>query len=144
MPPSQPDSDATAMIIVAPNAPAPVPWKVSQPTTGCTVPAARTMKTEMNAQTAKMVTIEYSSSATTIWMRALSRMPRTAVSVRNEPISTIAIAAPHLLLGDNPSSASTLGPIVMTSMRTNSVNATSISQPTRNPTYGLNARETHS
>src|SRR5579863_309340 len=144
MPPSQPDSDATAMIIEAPNTPAPVPWNDSHCVVGCTVPALRTMKTEMKAQTAKIVTIEYSSSATTTWRRALSRMPRTAVSVRNEPMRTIATAPAHLLLGDRPSSASTLGPIVMTSMRTNSVNATSISQPTRNPTYGLNARETHS
>src|SRR5215469_7570665 len=108
------------------------------------VPDLCTMKTEMKAQTAKTVTIEYSSNATTTWMRALSRMPRTAVSVRKEAMMTIAIALPHLLLGDSPSNASTLGPIVMTSMRTNSVNATSMSQPTRNPTYGLNARETHS
>jgi hypothetical protein len=78
------------------------------------------------------------------WSLALRRIPRAAVSVRNEPISTMATAPPHRLFGDSPSRASTLGPMVMTSIRTNSVNATSMSQPTMNPTYGLNARDTHS
>src|SRR5580698_8210942 len=144
MPPSQPAIDSTAITIAALNEPAPVPLKLSQWVVGRTVPALCARNTSMNAQTMNTVRIEYSISATVICNLALGRSPTTAVAVRAEPRTTIATAPANWLFGENPSSASTLGPIVITSISTKPPNATSISHPTRLPTYGLSERQTHS
>src|ERR1700733_6167129 len=144
MPPSQPAIDATAITIAALNDPAPVPLKLSQSLDGLTVPALCTRNTSMKAQTMNTVRMLYSMSATVICRRALGRSPTTAVAVNAVPMITIASAPTNWLLGEKPSSASTLGPIVITSINTKPANATSINQPTRLPTYGLNARHTHS
>ena len=144
MPPSQPAIDATAITIAALNDPAPVPLKVSQSLVGLTVPALWTRNTSMNAHTMNTARMLYSISATVTCRRALGLSPTTAVAVSAVPMITIASAPTNWLLGEKPSSASTLGPIVITSISTNPQNATSISQPTRFPTYGLNERQTHS
>src|ERR1700722_8947165 len=134
MPPSQPAIDATAITIAMLNEPAPVPLKVSQSEDGLTVPALWTRNTSMNAHTMNTARMLYSINATVTCSLALGLIPTTAVAVSAEPITTIATAPTNWLFGEKPSSASTLGPIVITSISTKPQNATNISHPTRFPT----------
>ena len=82
----------------------------------------------------KTVRIEYSRMATVICSRALGRRPTTAVMVRRPPMMTMAAAPANWLLGETPMRLSTLGPMVITSMRTKPPKAMSISQPVMKPT----------
>jgi len=121
----------------------PMPAGLSQPALMCRVPGwwPRTAARPTAADPAR---ITYSTTAMLTWVRAVMRIPATAITSMTTDTPVAIQMSAHGPAEPAPNTARTDGPITSTPDTAPVTYPAIISQPVRNPRYGLIARPTHS
>ena len=91
----------------------PTPVRLNQPLVTCTVPAWWP-STQTRPQIDMPTRIAYSTTAMTTWVRAVIRMPTTAITVMITPIAVAMPMLAQVLVDEAPKTASTDGPSTST------------------------------
>ena len=86
----------------------------------------------------------YSATAMVTWVRAVSLIPATAITIMTSTITVAMVMSGHAVAGCTPAIARTLGPITSTPDTAPVMYAAIISQPVNHPSHGEIARPTHS
>ncbi len=89
-------------------------------------------------------TIAYSTNPMATWVRAVMRMPMTAITSMTRTTTVSMAKFGGMAEEEEPNTASTDGPRTTVVLTVPMMPPMIISQPTMKPTYGLIARPTHS
>ena len=121
----------------------PIPLTLSQPEVIGKVPWWWP-STSARPQIAKTIRIAYSTAAMPTWVRAVRRMPTTAITSMTTMTAVLIPMFGHVLVAAAPKTARTEGARTTTPEIAPTRVPVIISQPARKPRYGLIARPTHS
>src|SRR5580704_19073542 len=100
--------------------------------------------TQIKPHTEKPIRMAYSITPIATWLRAVRRMPATAITSRTTMTAVLMMMLGQVLAALTPAMARTDGPRTTTPETAAMRLAAIISHPVMNPRYGLIARPTHS
>jgi hypothetical protein len=110
----------------------PMPDRLSQPRVTGTVPRWW-FSTSTRPAAARPSRIAYSTTAMPTWVRAVIRMPTTAITSTTSPRPVAIPTFPQVLVALSPKMASTLGPSTSTPLTVAMTYAAIISHPVKKP-----------